>query len=164
MGFALRGTVSRLLPVVCAAGLVGCVWADAIRRDGIVDSPAAPKADREKTLAYWISMKRIVERTGPSAEPPAVSSLGRQKAQEIRALPTAGVDTELVERTQAAALHLDHFSALIASNPTTPNPSLEATSRQMMDANARLAAMRTTLAARYKSTFPPLPLVGCPGG
>ena len=159
----MRGTVSRLLPAVCA-GLVGCVWADGLRRDGIVDSPAAPKADRDKTLAYWTTMKSIIETTCQSAEPPAVSSLGRQKAREIRALPTAGVDTELVERTEAAALHLDYFSALIASNPTTPCPALQETSRQMMDANARLAGMRATLAARYKSTFPPLPLVGCPGG
>jgi hypothetical protein len=127
-------------------------------------APDGPvKADRDRTLAYWNALNKIVTKDPR----PEVGDFGEGAwwADRIEKLPVVGVDRELVEVSLVLAREMRNVSSLgrcvaeerplsgWARSRTVKQEVLE-TARLAAATNLRLNALRPVLSLRYGIEFP----------
>jgi len=153
----MRRTLGFLLPVLVIAS--GCLSGGplALREDA---GPANGDADR--TLNYWNGLRGVMSQRSKSDDLRALTKLVLQQSETIRALPTQGVDPELVEAANAVAKCQDKVIEMaeiadfqlagLRGSPVMAKEFAQA-NQQASAAVARLAQLHSRLSTRYKVSF-----------
>lgn len=152
--------ITRVMVVLCATGLFGCVLTGSTPVVPPTHSPGATA-----TAAYWNHLREITMTQSKSDDMVVLADIIRKQADSIRKLPSEGVDDELVQSAEAvAACHekllgvVDQAAYSVAglkASPELRKQFMEA-GRQTGEAQARLKALRPKLSARYMTDYPHL--------
>ena len=154
----MRWTLGFILPVLIAAA-TGCI-------SGGLLSPSVdagpPNGDKDRTLEYWNGLRGIMGQRSKSDDLRALTNLIQRQASTIRALPTEGVDPELVSAANAVARCQDEVIKLaeiadfqlaaLRASPAVAKQFAQA-NQQATAATANLAQLHSRLSARYGVTF-----------
>ena len=159
----MRGFLTRAVAALCALGPVGCLLTsnDLQPPDKIDTNRDAALA----TAAYWKQLRTISQERSKSDDMRVLADAINKQMTAIRALPSEGVDAELVRHAEAVAACHERMLAVVETagyavaalkqSSETRRSFMEA-GRQTGEAQARLKALRPSLAARYGTDFPPL--------
>lgn len=153
----MRGFTLRAVPVF-AAFACGCFL-----MPKTPDPNAAPAA--APTRAYWQQVSATLAQKPAGSDLPALVTLVRAQTEALRALPTDGVDAELVTAVEAVikaedevlrrAEMADNSAAVLKENKQMAQVFADA-NRAAADAKKRVKALRPALNDRYNNGFPPL--------
>lgn len=151
----MRGFLFRALPVCFVAFATGCLSAGGLLSPRSAE-PATP------THAYWQGAGAALAQKPASQDLPGMLAAVRAQTDALRALPTEGVDADLVsavneliaceEKVLAVAETADNKAHLIRESKGMAAAFGEANKRAA-DAKKRLRALRDALNAKYGGGF-----------
>ena len=159
----MRGIITRALAALCALGAVGCVLTS-----GELHPPDKIDTNREAALttaAYWKQVREISLARSKSDDMRELAEAVRKQMDGIRAIPSEGVDAELVTHAEAVAACHERLLTVVETagyavaglkQSSEARRSFMEAGRQTGEAQVRLKGLRPTLAARYGTDFPPL--------
>ena len=154
----MRGFTLRAVPVCFAVLACGCFLA----KMGTPNPYRNPAA--EPTRHYWNQVGATLTQKPAGTDLPALVAFVRTQTEALRALPTEGVDAELVAAVEAVIKAEDEVlrRADMVSDVTVlkENKSMAQVfadaNRAATDAKKRVKALRPALNDRYVNGFSPL--------
>ena len=155
----MRRTLGMILPILLTA--TGCVSGGLFAP--FVDS-GPPNGDKDRTLEYWGKLRGVLSQRSQSDDLRALTNLVQKQVDVINALPTDGVDPELLSAAQALAKCQEKVieMAEIADFQMAGIRAAPAVAKQFVQSNqqagaarAQLAQLHSRLSSRYGAAFAP---------
>lgn len=156
----MRPALGFILPVLLAV-TAGCLSGGPFAPS---EDPGPPNGDKDRTLEYWGKLHAVVSQRSKSDDLRVLANLVQKQVDVIRALPTEGVDPELVSAAQALAKCQERVieMAEIADFQMVGIRAAPAVAKEFVQSNqqagaarARLAQLHSRLSARYGVAFVP---------
>jgi hypothetical protein len=152
----MRGFLLRAAPVCVAVFTIGCFFTR--------ETTHTEGAPRTPTHAYWRQANAALAQKPAGGDMRALVQLVRTQSETLRALPSEGVDAELVaavDEVIKSEERVIEIAEMFGSDATRLKTAqgmavvFADANRQASEAKSRLKAMRSLLNARYGGGFAP---------